>query len=124
MPLTLTDRDVTAALERLADANVVTLCPKRHVTLPDGRVTRGSPATVQRGHTLAQLPGEAVLRELEPYEVEGLVELARLDEVRLALIAAPQLLRDGPRPLPAFVFEDGSRLTQGDDGYPAQAWDL
>lgn len=121
MALQVNDADVEAALKRLAETGVVALFPKQRVATPDGHVTRGSPGVVRRGGTMVCLPGESTPRELEEYEVEGLVELARAGEIKLAEIVAPRLSGQ-PERLPVFVFEDGSRLGQGDAGYPTQAF--
>jgi hypothetical protein len=66
---------------------------------------RGSPVEVGRGRSLVQLPGAAGFRDLLPFEVEALLALAAVGEVRFTCSFAPAIGATRARALPTFRLE-------------------
>jgi hypothetical protein len=116
----VSDTQLERAVKAVEDASVVVLRGKR-VLREDGGIDRGPTALVVRGRSLVKLPGEAGFRELERFELEAVLELARAGEVKLAVPFIPALGRDGRWGRAAFQLEDGSVLTPESDRYPLQA---
>lgn len=114
------DAELRRAIGALEDASVVVLRGKR-VVRGDGGIDRGPTALVARGRSLVRLPGEAADRELEPYELEALLDLARAGEVKLAVPFIPALGRAGRPRWAALRLEDGTILTPESERYPLQA---
>src|SRR4051812_32121818 len=77
----VSDAGLRRAIGALEDAAVVVF-GGRHVR-QDGYVHRASPAVCGRGHSTVMMPGEGESRELRPFELEAILELARAGEVRI-----------------------------------------
>ena len=121
MTVAMGDGELKRAIGALEESATVMFGVKRRVVREDGRVSRGSPALCGRGLSAVQLPGEAVYRELEPYELEAILELARAGEVRLAVPWIPALGRGGGPRWAAFRLEDGMIVTPESERYPVAA---
>jgi hypothetical protein len=122
--LQVNDADVARVLRQVTAVDEVVFCAKRLVRYPDGTVARGSPGTIARGQSLVRLPGEAKARELRPFELEALVEVALAGAIRFAVLVAPfigRVTREAPA-LPILRFESGLCLWPTDAGYPTAAF--
>jgi hypothetical protein len=85
---------------------------------------RGTPWCIARGEALVHLPGEIEPRDLQPFEVEALIELGRAGELRFVTPIIPAIGRYAlsPPPLPTFCLEDGHEVNQLDPAYPIGAF--
>ena len=122
MTVAMGDGELKRAIGALEESATVMFGAKRRVVREGGRVSRGSPALCGRGLSAVQLPGEAEYRELQPYELEAILELARAGEVKLAVPFIPALGQGGRWRWAAFRLEDGSVVTPDrPDRYPLRA---
>src|SRR3954453_5992441 len=115
----VSDAGLRRAIAPLEDAAVV-IFGGRHVREGED-VQRASPAVCARGHSTILLPGEGKSRELRPFELEAILELARAGEVRILPPFIPGLGHGGrPRRAP-FRLEDGSIIAPDSEEYPLHA---
>ena len=119
MALTLKDTDLARAVAAIDDSSSVLFGVRRVVEGDPPR--RGSPVEVGRGLALVQLPGEGTFRDLLPFEVEALLEMAAAGEVRFACPFVPAIGPSRARTLPTFQLEDGRVLRPDNPLYPHRA---